>query len=329
MEPNIRYAERKKPVWDVSRPIKVVLLSGPTAVGKSKLAVLLAKEVKGEVVSCDSMQVYKGMDIGTAKTTLGDMDGIPHYMIDLRDVSEPMTVVDFYRQAMEAVEHIARKGKIPIVVGGAGFYMRTLLYGPPKGPPSNPLVRTRIEDEMEKFGPEMLYAKLRAIDPDYAETITVQDKQKIIRSLEIIAIENKKVSEIPKPSQEDVPSHIDFKCYFVYYPKEILYSLIDTRCDEMLRRGLLEEVKHLRKEGLEYNVSASRAIAYRQAIDYLDSPQSPEDYRLFVERFKKASRNYAKRQFTWFKKEPHFQWIELDRKAPSLLIDRIKYDLVK
>lgn len=303
--------EKRDPVDSLSKKKKIIVISGPTASGKTALSLILARALQGEIISCDSVQIYKGMDIGTAKVSPLIRREIPHHMIDIRNVQEPFNVVNFYEEAMRSFRHILGRGKTPLIVGGTAFYIHTILYGPPKGPPSDPDLRERLEADFEKFGPEMLYEKLKELDPDHASSITMLDRQKIIRSLEIIALSGKKVSEIPKPSLEDISQDYDFRCWFTYFPKPILYPRIETRCDEMIQEGLLDEVTRLIGEGLYDNPSAAKAIGYRQALEYLESSRSPEDWEEFIRSFKKASRNFAKRQFTWFRREPLFRWLDL------------------
>jgi tRNA dimethylallyltransferase len=180
---------------------------------------------------------------------------------------------------------------------------------------------------LSKFGAEMLYEKLNRLDPDYASTITVQDRQKIIRGLEIISITGKKVSEIPKPSQEDLSKELDFRCWFIYYPREVLYDRIETRCDRMIEEGLVEEVIRLREKGLEKNSSVANSIGYRQCLEYLNSPQTDRDWDHFIRSFRQSSRNYAKRQFTWFRREPLFRWLNLSECSLEHAAELIIQDL--
>lgn len=307
---------------------RVIVISGPTCCGKSALGMELAKAIDGEIVSADSMQVYKGMDIGTAKPTKADRLEVPHHLIDIRSIDESFNVVDFYYEARQACRQILERGNVPIVVGGSGFYLHTFLYGPPSGPPSVPEVRQALEEEMEKMGPELMYSKLVELDPTYAKSITKNDKQKIIRALEIMTLTNKKVSKLSWKGRRK-PQHYEFHCWFLHRPKEKLYERINARCDYMLREGFLEEVIQLEKMGLRENSSASQAIGYRQTLDYLSTQQTPEDYKKYVESFKQATRNYAKRQFTWFRKEPIFQWIDVDMHDPEVVFDIIKKDYEK
>jgi len=303
---------------------KVILISGPTAVGKTALSLLIARSLGGEIISADSMQVYRGMDIGTAKVSKEDRGLVPHHLIDVRDPEQSFSVMDFHKEATAAIDAIHAKGAIPIVVGGTGFYLHSLIYGPPIGPPADAFLRGQLEEEIEHLGSEPLYERLKALDPEYARTITKNDRQKIIRALEIIASVNKKVSDFPKISSD--PQKYNFRSWFLYKPKEILYRLIEQRCDEMLSNGLIEEVKRLDLLGLRKNSSASQAIGYRQCLEFLASEQKEEDMAQLVLSFKQASRRYAKRQFTWFRKEPLFRWVNTEEISFERLAEVILQD---
>jgi tRNA dimethylallyltransferase len=295
-----------------SKKKKIIVIAGPTAVGKTQLSLVIAKAIGGEMISADSMQVYRGMDIGTSKANLVEREWIQHHLIDSRDLDESFNVMEYYHEASQAIKEILDKGAVPIVVGGTGFYIHSLIYGPPRGPPSDPKLRKMLEDEMALKGTQIMYDKLKDLDPDYALTITQNDRHKIIRALEILSITQKRVSELSAVSSENFEDY-DFRCWFVYMPKEALYPRIEMRCDRMIAEGFVEEVKRLEKEGLSKNSTASQAIGYRQCLEYLNSPQSQEDWDHFIDAFKQASRRYAKRQFTWFRKEPLFRWLNIDK----------------
>jgi tRNA dimethylallyltransferase len=317
--------QKKIPPGFQKKKKRVIVISGPTCCGKSALAMNLAQAMDGEIISADSMQVYRGMDIGTAKVTKEERLLVPHHLIDIRNVTESYNVVDFYYEARHAIQQILDRGNVPIVAGGSGFYLHALLYGPPSGPPSVPELRKSIEADMERLGSEALYEKLKLLDPQYAKTITKNDKQKIVRSLEIIMLTNKKVSKLSWKGRRR-PQNYDFRCWFLHRPKEKLYERIDKRCDAMLAEGFMDEVRRLEIEGIKQNSSATQAIGYRQALDFLQTAQSPEDYQNFVKAFKQATRHYVKRQFTWFKKEPLFHWLDVDLHDPELYFDIIKKD---
>lgn len=291
---------------------RVIVISGPTASGKTRLSIEMARLLGGEIISADSVQVYRGMDIGTAKATLEERMEIPHHLIDICDLSESFNVVQFYELATQAIREVLARGHVPIIVGGTGFYLHALLYGPPQGPPASTEVRQKLEEDIEKFGTEALYEKLCTLDSEYGKTINHRDKHKIIRGLEIMTLTGKRVSDFPKGHVPSRPKDFDFRCWFTYFPKDILFSRIEMRCDEMMAQGFIEEVEGLLELGLRENLSASQAIGYRQCLEFIDSPRSDEDWEHFVWEFKKASRRYAKRQFTWFRREPLFRWVDLD-----------------
>ncbi|MFS8563780.1 MAG: tRNA (adenosine(37)-N6)-dimethylallyltransferase MiaA [Rhabdochlamydiaceae bacterium] len=277
--------------------------------GKTQLSLMIARAIGGEIVSADSMQVYRGMDIGTAKVTPAERGSIRHHLIDSRDLDETFNVVEFYSEAMQAFREIFARDHVPIVVGGTGFYIHSLIYGPPCGPASVPEVREKLEQEVDVLGLLAMYERLKKLDAEYAATITFRDRHKIVRALEIITLTNQKVSFFEKACH--ISHEYDFRCWFVYTPKEVLYPKIEARCEQMLTNGFVQEVKQLDQEGLRNNTTAAQAIGYRQCLDFLKTPQTVEDWTQFVDLFKQASRRYAKRQFTWFRKEELFRWIDI------------------
>lgn len=297
--------------WDDKRK-PVIVISGPTAVGKTALSLELAKEMGAEIISADSIQVYKGMDIGSSKPTKQELASIPHHLINICDLTDSYNVAHFYSAATKAIEEVQSRGNIAIVVGGTGFYINALLYGPPSGPPASMQVRDQLETDLEKRGIEALYERLKQFDPHYCNKLTVKDKQKIMRGLEIIALTGKRVSDFKEPRTRQACSKYNFRCFFLYSPREVLYPRIEMRCDKMIADGLVEEVERLREEGLEENSSAASSIGYRQCLEYLKSEKTAEDFERFVETFKTMTRRYAKRQFTWFKREPLFRWLDIE-----------------
>ena len=304
---------------------RVIMLAGPTAVGKSALALALAERMGGEIVSADSIQVYRGMDIGTAKVSKSDLKRVPHHLIDIRDIHEPYNVMNFYEDAKRACFDILHRGKVPIIAGGTGFYLHTLIYGPPQGPPANPEMRKTLEEDYEKFGIEPLLQKLIEFDPVYAATITRNDVQKILRALEIIEVSGRPVSSFTWQHTQPEP-YFDFRPWFLHMPRKDIYGLIDGRCDAMLEAGLLKEVVHLDRLGIRQNHTATQAIGYKQSLEYLDTAQTSQDYIAFVQKFKTASRHLVKRQFTWFRKEPLFRWLDVSTLSSEELLDTIISD---
>lgn len=318
-------AQKRLPTTLPKPKKKVIVLAGPTGCGKSDFAIKLAENMGGEIISADSMQVYKGMDIGTAKPSFDDRKRVPHHLIDIRHVKDQFNVVDFYYEARHCCQLVLARNNVPIIVGGAGFYIHSLIYGPPSGPPSIPELRKSLEKEMKELGAEALYERLIHLDPQYASTITKSDKQKIIRALEIITLTGKSVSKLSWKGRTK-PLNYDFHCWLLTRPREHLYKRIEKRCDKMLDEGLIEEVVRLEQEGIATNSSAAQAIGYRQVLDYLKTNQTVEDSKALVEKFKQASRNYAKRQATWFNKEPLFQKIDIELHDYEVVMDKIEQE---
>jgi tRNA dimethylallyltransferase len=316
---------KKQAVLPWSKKKRVIVLAGPTASGKTKLSLLLAQAIGGEIISADSMQVYRGLDIGTAKATAEERTLIAHHLIDVCDLEDSFNVAEFHKQAHLAIKDIFARDNVPIIVGGSGFYLHALLFGPPAGPPSVPEVREQLERQMSQLGSEILYERLQMLDPVYAATITEHDRHKIVRALEIMALSDQRVSDFPKPFDLREQEY-DFRCWFIYYPREKLYSRIELRCEEMLRQGFLHEVKEMESKGLRMNSSASQAIGYRQALEYLAGSQTKQDFEVFLTQFKKSSRQYAKRQFTWFRKEPLFRWLNIEEFDSERLKELILQD---
>lgn len=304
---------------------RVIVIAGPTAIGKTNISLSLAQTIGGEVLSADSCQVYRGMDIGTAKASPEERALITHHLIDICDIDELFNVAAFAKSAKEALLGIIARENVPIIVGGSGFYVRALLYGPPMGPPSNKEIRDKFEKQMSDLGPEFLYERLQMLDPDYAATISAQDRHKIVRAFEIMALSERKVSDFPKPESLDEQEY-DFRCWFLFSPRDTLYSRIEMRCEEIIKKGFLDEVRALDQKGLRNNTSASQAIGYRQALEFLDSPQTEADFAAFKMKFKKATRHFAKRQFTWFRKEPLFRWLDISEHSPERLKEIILQD---
>jgi tRNA dimethylallyltransferase len=307
---------------------KVLILAGPTGVGKTHFSLKIAQAIGGEIVSADSVQIYRGMDIGTAKVTQEERATIPHHLIDIREITDAFNVVDYTKAAEEAMKGIFIRGHVPIVVGGTGFYIHSLIYGPPTGPPSDEKLRHKLEHEMEEQGPEALHKRLCELDPLYAKTITQRDRNKIIRALEIITLTHQKVSDFAAATSTPSEQY-QFHCWFLYQKKEALYPRLEMRCDKMIASGFVDEVKALEARGLRQNSSASAAIGYRQCLDYLLSSQTQEEWDLFIAAFKQAAKRYAKRQFTWFRKEPLFRWLDIEPLSEDMVIETILHDFEK
>ncbi|MFZ4673442.1 MAG: tRNA (adenosine(37)-N6)-dimethylallyltransferase MiaA [Chlamydiia bacterium] len=286
-------------------PFNALFLAGPTASGKTSLAIALAKRLQAEVITVDSAQVYKGMDIGTAKPDSTEMEGVVHHLIDVHDVTCPFSVAEFIAHVEILLKDMKKRGVFPIFAGGTGLYFQALLEGLPSTPPANLSVRARLE--VLETGE--LYQILQKKDPDYAKRITSNDRHKILRANEILVTTQKRVSDFQEKTKPFHCSQLNPKCFFIYRPRPILYERLNMRAKHMCENGLIEEVEILLKKGIESNPNAKKAIAYQQPLQYLKGELSYEKMLLELQQ---ANRNYAKRQFTWFKRMDAFTPIDLE-----------------
>lgn len=302
----------------------IILLAGPTGSGKTDVSLWLAPMVDGEIISVDSMQVYRGMDIGTAKVSMEMRNKIPHHLIDICHVQELFNAVDFYYCAHQACQSIFSRNKVPIFVGGSGFYFHTFLSGPPEGPPADQEFRSQLELYAQEHGVEFLYENLSAKDPVYAHTITRRDKNKIIRALEIMHITGKKVSDHRWSAEFHGSDEYHCRGWFLSSPRDLLQNNIRLRCQTMLDLGLIEEVKSLLKQGILDNSSASRAIGYREWIEFIR--QGELEYENTKQKFISNTWRYTKKQRTWFKRYPIFRELSTLGQSAESLAERIAED---
>ena len=285
---------------------KIVVICGPTASGKTALSIALAKAFDGEVVSADSMQIYRRMDIGTAKPTKEEMDGVPHHMLDVAEPGEAYSVSRYVEEATACVEDILARGKLPIVCGGTGLYIDGLIRGTnyqPAGTDNG--IREQLEGEWEAQGAEQMMARLAAADPDSAARLHLSDKRRILRALEVylatgetITVHNARTKAIP-PRYEAVMIGLNTE------PRQILYDRIDRRVGIMLEQGLLQEVQSLLEDGL-LEGTAAQAIGYKELLAYFRGEMTLETAADLI---RQKSRNYAKRQLTWFRRDERVKWI--------------------
>ena len=289
----------------------IICIAGPTASGKTALAVALARELDGEVVSCDSMQVYKRMDIGTAKPSLEERQGIPHHMIDVAEPWEDYSVSRYCADAAPIVEDIVSRGKTAIIAGGTGLYMDSLIRGNDFAPFPSTGVRERLEREADREGMEALLARLRAVDPEAAARLHLSDRKRIIRAMEVyletgetITAHNRRTQALP-PRFSPVWLGLDFES------RAELYSRIDRRVDVMLEAGLLEEIRALLRSGIPEKCTAMQAIGYKEFTDALDGRCTVE---AAADQVRQSSRRYAKRQLTWFRRNGRIHWL---RRGPG------------
>ncbi len=291
----------------------LILIAGPTASGKSDLAVRLAEKIGGEIISGDSMQVYKGMDIGTAKITAEEMRGIPHHLIDVVEPWEEWNVARFTEEAACLVEEIHARGAVPIVCGGTGFYLHALAYGADFEPEETggELRRQLEEQAATEEGRAALYAELCGIDPESARMIHPNNSKRVIRAIEYYRQCGRKISEHNSElKQKESPYEL---YYFVLSRKrEELYERIEQRVDRMMADGLVEEVKRLREAGCSRNMVSMQGLGYKEILDALDGITSLEEA---VRILKRDTRHFAKRQLTWFRREDAI-WIDMDAEDP-------------
>ncbi len=285
---------------------KVIVICGPTASGKTALSIELAKKINGEIVSADSMQIYKEMDIGTAKPSKEEMQGTKHYLIGNVLPTSRYSVSQYKKDAINAIEEIVKNGKTPIVVGGTGLYVNSLIYGI-----DYPEIETDLEyrEELEKIaeekGLEYLYQEAKKIDSKAAANISQNDKKRIMRILEIYKETGKTKTELEEESRKNgIP--YDYKVFAINLPREILYERINKRVDIMLEQGLIEEVKILYQKYGENLYTSAQGIGYKEVIDYLNGNYSKEE---MIEKIKMETRRYAKRQLTWFRKIENIDWL--------------------
>ena len=284
---------------------KVIVICGPTASGKTALSIELAKKINGEIVSSDSMQIYKDMNIGTAKPTIEEMQGIKHYLIDFIAPDKRYSVAEYKKDAENAIEEILKKGKSPILVGGTGLYIDTLIYGI-----EYPTIefdekyRQELEEREKKEGLINLYEEAKKIDEEAVKKISKNDKKRILRILEIYHATGKNKTEQELISRQKGPKY-DYKVFAINMDRETLYNRINKRVDIMLENGLVEEVKKLLEKYKEFPTSM-QGLGYKEVKEFLENKISKEE---MIDKIKQESRRYAKRQITWFKKNKQTIWI--------------------
>lgn len=288
-----------------ARPL--LIITGPTAVGKTALSIQAAKALNGEVVSADSMQVYRHMDIGSAKVTKEEMDGVPHHLIDVLDPWEPFNVAVFQKLAKEAVEDILSRGRLPIVAGGTGFYIQALLYDIDfQKTEEDGAIRRSLERLGEEKGSEYLHAMLQEIDPESAAAIHANNRKRVIRAIEYFRLTGEKIS-LHNEEERKKSSPYDFLYYVVTMDRAALYERIDRRVDQMMERGLVEEVRRLKAMGCTRDMVSMQGLGYKEILDYLDGSCSLEEAVYVI---KRETRHFAKRQLTWFRREKDVIWLD-------------------
>ena len=282
----------------------IICLAGPTASGKTALAVALAQALNGEVVSCDSMQVYKFMDIGTAKPTLAEMQGVPHHMIDVADPREDYSVSRYCKDAAPIVEDIVSRGKTAVIAGGTGLYMDSLIRGNDFAPFPSTGVRERLERQADAEGLEAMRSWLRSIDPE-AEA-RIQDRKRLLRALEVYLETGETITEHNRRTQALPPRFTPLWLGLDFENRQSLYHRIDQRVTHMLEAGLLQEIRNLLQSGVPDTATAMQAIGYKEFVSALNGHGTVE---AAADSVRQSSRRYAKRQLTWFRRNPAIHWL--------------------
>lgn len=308
-------------------PAPLIVLVGPTASGKSSIALALAERVGGEIVAADSMQVYRGLDIGTAKPTAEERVRVPHHLLDLRAPDQPFTAVDYVRLASAAIVDIRTRGRLPIVVGGTGLYVRALFYGLFDGPGEITALRETLNQEAARAGSATLYRRLEAIDPEAAAAIHPNDLFRIVRALEVAAVSGRPISSLRvegRRNYKPVPGPV--LTFGLERNRQELYQRIEARVEAMMAQGLLREVQVLLDQGYSGTLRPFRAIGYRHIIEYLKGQRSLDDS---IASLKRDTRRYAKRQLTWFRHQDEVEWLSVEGSVVSermlrLLAERIE-----
>ena len=302
---------------------KMVIIAGPTAVGKSELGVELALRIGGEVVSADSMQVYRHMDIGTAKISPEEMRGVKHHMIDIIEPVEPYHVYDFQLRAKKACEEIYAGGHIPIVVGGTGFYIQALLYDiefSDQGQDDE--LRAELKAIADNDGPEALHDILKKLDPDTAKNLHPNNVKRVIRAIEY-ARQNGGTIYDHNAEQRAHASPYDFRYYVLNDDRQTVYGRIDSRVDRMIDEGLEDEVRSLADMGCTSDMTSMQGIGYKQMLMYINGETGRDEA---IDLIKRDSRHFAKRQLTWFKRERDTVWIDREGRSSADIADRLTYD---
>lgn len=288
----------------------LLILSGPTGVGKTDISIKIAKKIGGEIISADSMQIYKYMDIGSAKITKDEMEGIPHYIIDIAEPSDEFSVAQYKQLAERKIVELASDGKYPMLVGGTGLYINSLIFNYEfTGTYKDSEYRKYLEDLADKNGKEFVHEMLKEIDVNSYNRLYPNDLKRVIRALEVYKLTGKTISELNE--NQDI-YNIPYNVYYfvLNMDRERLYNRINRRVDIMLEKGLVDEVIKLKNMGYNSNMQSMKGIGYKEILYYLDGEISLQKA---VEMIKQGSRNYAKRQLTWFRKDKRVKWIDKDK----------------
>lgn len=309
---------------------KLIILAGPTASGKTSVSIDLAKRLGGEIISADSMQVYKYMDVGTAKISVEEMQGVKHHLIDVLDPKEDFNIVKFQNMVKCSIEEIVKNGHIPILVGGTGFYIQSIIYDIDfDNEDDNSSIRKTLEEEYDTYGADFMYERLKKIDMVSADSIHKNNKKRIIRAIEYFMINNTLIS-LHNEAQRKKSSPYDYRFFVLNPPRDILYERINQRVDIMVGKGLVDEVKSLKERGLSKANISMQGIGYKEILEYLEGDTTLETA---IENIKQNTRHMAKRQVTWFKREKDVIYVdpflfESNEKIVDYMIEKINLERI-
>ena len=293
---------------------RLLVIAGPTASGKSALALDLAEQLNGEIICVDSLTVYRGLAIGSAKPTAEQQQRVPHHLLDIREPTDPFTASDFRTAAAAAIHEIAGRGKRPILAGGTGLYLRSLLRGLNKAPGEDPVLREALRERLEREGGAVLLAELAKVDPDTAQRLHPNNRNRIIRALEVFQTSGIPLAQFQaEHGFADSPYHALQFCLDL--PRPTLYQRIDDRVDAMLAAGLVAEVQGLLQTGIPADCKPLQAIGYKEVVAYL---QGRHDQNEMIRLIKRNTRHFAKRQLTWFRAEPEMQWVAYPENSATI-----------
>ncbi len=303
---------------------KVIVIVGPTCSGKTELAIKIAGNLNSEIISADSRQFYKYLDIGTAKPNAEELASVKHHFIDILLPDEEYNVSRFEKEALHVITEIARKDKIPVIAGGSGLYIKAVIDGIFDAVDTDENYRKELLELKHKYGDEFLYEKLKKVDPFVAEKLLPQNWKRVIRALEVYKLTGKSISEFQKEHKRETP--FEFIQFGLNWPREILYENIEKRVDEMINKGLIDEVKQLLSKGYSEELNALNTVGYKEIISFLrDEIDLTEAIRLI----KRNTRRYAKRQMTWFRKDKRIYWFDINERKQLNEIAKKIIDSVK
>lgn len=311
---------------NITKNDKLIIISGPTAVGKTSLSISLAKELDGEIISCDSMQVYKNMDIGTAKPTVAEMDGVPHHLIDFLSPFDEFSVATFKQLVFEKIDEIKGRNKVPILCGGTGFYTNAIIYNTEfTEMEKDDDYREYLNEILETKGIDYLYNMLKEVDEDSLKTIHKNNTKKVIRALEFNHLTGEKMSEHNETEKKKEPFFNVFH-FVLDIDRSLLYDRINKRVDLMFDDGLYDEVNNLLEQGATKELQSMQGIGYKEFFGYFDNEYDLETCKELI---KQNSRNYAKRQLTWFRNKSNANWISVDNLVGYEVLVRLLNVLTK